>query len=178
MNEKPRFAIHRAGALNLQALACLVLLSLPASAGDPLHNLLGCPVPDCIGKWCPDDYCPKKEPCVGVSLCFGCDDYCGKKAPCVCAPLRFCCDDYCEKCPPKVCSGPLCQFLKCGSSCRPRECENCQKLPCDAYAAKPVETQEHLIADGDDQLFDEPLPAQSQRLPPVIVRLPDFKLTK
>jgi hypothetical protein len=51
-------------------------------------------------------------------------------------------------------------------------------LPCDAYAAKPVETQEHLIADGEDQLVDEPLPAQPQPLPPVIVRALDVKLTK
>jgi hypothetical protein len=176
MDENARFAIARA--VTLQVIAYIMLLSLPASARDPHRNLLGCPVPDCIGKWCRDDYCPKQEPCVDVSLCFGCDDYRGKKAPCVCAPLRVRCDDYCKKCPPKVCRGPLGQYLRCGTSCQPRGCDNCQPLPCDACAANPVETQQALTADGENQLIDETLPAQPERLPPVIVRASDVKLTK
>jgi hypothetical protein len=178
MNENSRSAIHRAGTFSVQAIACLVLLSRPASAGDPRHYLPWCPAPDCIGKWCPDDYCPKKEPCVGVSLRFGCDDYCGKKAPCVCAPLRFCCDDYCKKCPPKVCSGPLGRYLRCGSSCRPRGCVHGQHLSCTASAANPVETQQPLTAHGENQLVEEPLLAQPLRLPSVNVHASDVKLTE
>jgi hypothetical protein len=132
MNDNSRVAVLRAGATYLQAIGCLVLLALPASAGDPLHDLLGCPVPGCIGKWCRADYCPKKEPCVCVPLRFGCDDYCGKTAPCVCAPLRFGCDDYRKKCLPKVCCVPHCQYLSCGptGACG---CADCDRLPCDAY---------------------------------------------
>jgi hypothetical protein len=51
-------------------------------------------------------------------------------------------------------------------------------LPCDACAANPVETQQSLTADGENQLIDETLPAQPERLPPVIVRASDVKLTK
>jgi hypothetical protein len=179
MDENARFAIARA--VTLQVIAYIMLLSLPASARDPHRNLLGCPVPDCIGKWCRDDYCPKQEPCVDVSLCFGCDDYRGKKAPCVCAPLSVRCDDYCKKCPPKVCRGPLGQYLRCGTSCQPRGCDNCQPLPCDGFVGNPVElqqplTQQPLIADGEDQRVAEPLPAQPKRFAPVIVRPLNVKL--
>ena len=96
------------------AATCL----LPTAwAGEPWHELLGPCVPDCIGKWCRDDYCPKKEPCVCVPLRFQCDDYCAKKQPCVCPKLCFTCDNYCKKCLPKVCSPPRCDVLKCGPSC-------------------------------------------------------------
>ena len=142
MDENARFAIARA--VTLQVIAYIMLLSLPASARDPHRNLLGCPVPDCIGKWCRDDYCPKREPCVDVSLCFGRDDYCIKKAPFVCAPLSLRCDDYCKKCPPKVCRAPLSQYLKCGSSCRSNGCANCQPLRRGGYVAKSGETQQPL----------------------------------
>lgn len=134
MNERPRIAIHDTGVLGLQSLALIILLSLPAPAGNPGYEKI-CPgrVPNCAGKMCCDDYCPKREPCVGVSLCFRCDDYCAKKVPCVRAPLCFGCDDYCKKCPPKVCNTPRCQFLKCGST----QCSNatCDELPCDALAS-------------------------------------------
>ena len=186
MDEKARLAIPRVGAVSLQAVACIIMLSLPASAGDPLHRLLGCPVPDCIGKWCRDDYCPKQDPCVDVSLCFGCDDYCGKKAPSVCVPLSLRCDDYCKKCPPKVCRAPLGQYSRCGSSCQPHDCDNCQQLPCDGFVGNPVElqqpltqqplNQQPLIADGEDQRVAEPLPAQPKRFAPVIVRPLNVKL--
>ena len=127
MNETCRFAVSLSC-----AIACLT-----ASAGNPFHRLLECqPVPDCIGRWCPDDYCSKKEPYVCVPLRFECDDYCSKKEPCVCVPLRFqcddycskkepcvrpglrfTCDDYCKKCIPKVRSSPRCDLLGCGSRC-------------------------------------------------------------
>jgi hypothetical protein len=174
MIEKPRLALHLAGAM----LAYVTLLSPPASAGGPLHHLFGCPVPDCIGKWCPDDYCSKKEPCVCIPLCFGCDDYCSKKPPCVCAPLCFGCDDYCKKCPPKACSGPLCQFLRCGSSRQPCGCAACAETACNASLVRSAEPEERLETDGDDPLADAPLPAKPQPIPPVIVRASDFKLTK
>lgn len=110
-----------------------ILYSSPTLAGDHLQSLLSDAVPDCIGKWCCPDYCPKQEPCVGVPLRFCCDDYCPKKAPCVCVPLAFCCDDYCAKCPPRVCSPPLREFLKCSPS---QGCAACATgISCDACTA-------------------------------------------
>jgi hypothetical protein len=196
MNQNHRFAIdrtgthraraNRAGALGLLAVAHLLLLTLPASAGDPLHNLFGCPgpVPDCIGRWCPDDYCAKKAPCVSVPLCFGCDDYCSKQASCVSVPLCFTCDDYCPKCPPKVCNGLLCQNLQCGVSGQSCSCANCDTLPCDGYVAnqaetnQQVETAEKSPGKNDESLVNEQSPAKAQRLPPVYVGASGFKLTK
>jgi hypothetical protein len=114
MNQQLRFVIVLAS-----GLCCS-----PAFAGDSWHRLIGGSVPDCVGKWCCDDYCGKREPCVCAPLSFCCDDYCPKKEPCVGAPLNFCCDDYRCKCLPRVCSPPLFEFLKCGppkcsASCAP-----------------------------------------------------------
>jgi hypothetical protein len=180
MNETPRSAISRAGVRSFPAVALVVLLSLPVSAGGPWDNLFRCPcpVPDCIGKWCPDDYCPKKEPCVCVPLRFGCDNYCGKKEPCVCVPLCFGCDDYCGKCPPKVCSGPLYRSLKCGPSGQCCGCAKCDESPCDAYTTNPLEIKRQLATDADHQLVNEQPPVRPKRFPTVMVQLPDFKLTK
>jgi hypothetical protein len=119
--------------LSLTILFTGILCCPPALAGDKLQRLVGDAVPDCVGKWCCPDYCPKQEPCVCVPLRFGCDDYCSKKEPCVCAPLAFCCDDYCAKCPPQVCSPLLCEFLKCSPA---QGCAACDTdIPCDACAA-------------------------------------------
>ena len=108
MNETRRFVVF---------LSCAISC-LTASAGNPLHRLFDCQgVPDCVGRWCPDDYCSKQEPCVCVPLRFQCDDYCSKKEPCICPGLHFTCDDYCKKCLPKVCSSPRCDVLNCGSRC-------------------------------------------------------------
>ena len=184
MNQNPRFAIDRAGALGWLAVAYLLLLTLPASAREPLHHLLGRPVPDCIGRWCQDDYCAKKAPSVCLPLYFGCDDYCGKQAPCVSAPLCFGCDDYCAKCPPKVCHGPLCQNLQCGPSRQPCGCTNCDTMPCEGYVAnqaesnQQVETAEKSPDENDESLVNEQSPAKAQRPPPVYVGASDFKLTK
>ncbi len=108
MNETCRLAVF---------LSC-VISCLTASAGNPFHRLLDCqPVPDCIGRWCPDDYCSKKEPCVRVPLCFQCDDYCSKKEPRVCPGLRLTCDDYCKKRLPIICPSPRCDVLNCAPRC-------------------------------------------------------------
>jgi hypothetical protein len=179
MSEKIRIAIDRPEAVSLQALAFLVLLSLPASARDPLHKLLGRPVPDYIGKWCPDDYCAKKEPCVTAPLCFGRDDYCSKKTPCVSAPLCFGCDDYRRKCPPNVFSRPQCQFLKCGTSCQPCGCATCaKKTPGSRPLVRTARVEKRVGTDNNDPSASRPIRAEPERIPPVIVRLPDFKLTK
>ena len=171
MNESRRTAIHRTLILSLLALAYLSLLPLPASAADPLHKLLGCSVPDCIGRWCPDDYCPKRQPCVGVSLCFGCDDYCAKKEPCVCTPLCFGCDDYCKKCLPKVCTTPRCQSLRCGAT----QCDRAasDEWPCDALAGTLLQPEKNLGGAA-------PAAAEhsSLRLPPVIVAKPRAAVMK
>jgi hypothetical protein len=112
MNRILRLAIVLSGSLGCST----------AIASDLFHCLGGCAVPDCVGKWCCPDYCPKPEPCVHVPLCCCCDDYCPKQEPCVCVPLMFCCDDYCPKCPPAACSRPSGEYLRCGG---PRCCSPC-----------------------------------------------------
>ena len=126
----------------------IVLLGIvccsPAFGNDLLHGLLGACVPDCIGKWCCDDYCPKKQPHICVSIDSCCDDYCSKKEPCVCAPLDFCCDDYLRKCLPRVCSPPMCGSLKCSSASGCVHCPTNNDQPCASdtktVAAKDVVT--------------------------------------
>ncbi|WP_146599186.1 hypothetical protein [Novipirellula aureliae] len=87
-------------------------------------------MPDCIGKWCPDDYCAKTEPCVRVPLCLQRDDYCPKTEPCVRVPLCFGPDDYEQKCLPKVCDSPRCDLLGdgLGSNCSGRGEISCDGL--------------------------------------------------
>jgi hypothetical protein len=52
---------------------------------------------------CPDNYCPKPQPCVPGAPWGCCDDYCPKPMPCA-QPLRYCGpDDYCPK--------PCCLYL-------------------------------------------------------------------
>lgn len=102
--------------LNVQPVALVfitMLLITSGNAGEPFRKFLGCPVPDCIGKWCCDDYQGKSLPCIKVPLCFGCDNYCRKTIPRVCTPLCFTCDDYCRKCQPSVCRPPLISTLRC-----------------------------------------------------------------
>lgn len=99
----------------LVAVSMTACLTSPSLAGGFWHQLFasGCGVPDCIGKYCCDDYVPKRLPCVDVPLCFGCDDYCPKRLPCVDVPLCFGCDDYHPKCQPTI-QCPTCRDLKCG----------------------------------------------------------------
>jgi hypothetical protein len=56
---------------------------------------------DCCQRpcWCPDDYVPKRMPCVcPPKYCGRCDDYCPKSEPCIRPPCYCgCCDDYCPK---------------------------------------------------------------------------------
>lgn len=109
--------------LSLAIVLAGCLFCSPVMAGDGLHPFVGCGVPDCIGKWCCPDYCPKQPPCVCVPLDCCCDDYCPKRPPSVCVPLDCCCcDDYCRKRPPQACFPPLCRFLKCGP---PSGCASC-----------------------------------------------------
>ena len=108
-----------------------LLLVTNANAGEPCRKFLGCPVPDCIGKWCCDDYKSKCLPCVKVPLCFACDDYCRKPMPRVCAPLCFTCDDYCKKCQPPVCRPPLLSTLRCVSDRPSCGCTTCSSGRCD-----------------------------------------------
>ncbi len=103
------------------ALLTLIIVCSPTFAGNLWSVLIPAPVPDCVGTWVGDDYCAKKQPCVGASLGFGCDDYCAKKEPCVRAPLRFGYNDYCAKRLPQVCfrgGGNLnCRRLQARASC-------------------------------------------------------------
>jgi len=109
----------------------VILLATSAKAGEPCRKFLGCPVPDCIGKWCCDDYQSKCLPCVKVPLCFGCDNYCRKSLPRICAPLCFTCDDYCRKCQPPVCRPPLLATLQCAPQRASGRCSACATAVCD-----------------------------------------------
>ena len=120
--------------LNMHAVAlvfAMLLLVTNINAAEPCRKFLGCPVPDCIGKWCCDDYRSKRLPCVKVPLCFGCDDYCRKSMPRVCTPLCFTCDDYCKKCQPPVCRPPLLSTLRCVSGREACGCATCSPSSCD-----------------------------------------------
>ena len=142
-----------------------VVLVTNLNAGEPCRKFLGCTVPDCIGKWCCDDYKPKCLPCVKVPLCFGCDDYCRKSMPRVCTPLCFTCDDYCKKCQPPACRPPLLSTLQCvperrRSGCATSASNNCDngvltnnesRLPriARAVGAEPVGAKSKAIETGE-----------------------------
>lgn len=133
------------------AVMFTALLLTTANAGEPCRKFLGCPVPDCIGKWCCDDYRAKCLPCVKVPLCFGCDDYCRKTMPRVCTPLCFTCDDYCKKCQPPVCRPPLLNVLRCVPEPGACGCTPCRTGGCDQANATPVTvTLPQLAQSGSD----------------------------
>jgi hypothetical protein len=75
-------------------------------------------VPDCVQKYCCDDYCPKSMPCAKPARPGCCDKYCGKPLPCTREICCFGCDDYDVKCTPVV----ICPCLKLscprGSDCQ------------------------------------------------------------
>lgn len=128
----------------MKKLGCVLLLAAfmgcttTASAGNPLDGLFGLHVPDtadCVGKWCPDDYCPKPEPCADSKLRFLCDDYCPKPAPCVRSQLCFTFDNFRRKCLPKICFAPRCADL----SCQPGKCGSCADPTC--HQPTPAESQ-------------------------------------
>jgi hypothetical protein len=115
--------------------ALLVAACPPARADEPRPLFDGCNwwFPKLCAEWrarhcwCPDDYCPKKLPCVPCTPRGCVDDYCPKKLPCVPCNPRGCVDDYCPKtCP--IWLGPLCQpWYTCGP---PEPCgAPCQKCP-------------------------------------------------
>jgi hypothetical protein len=175
MSEKLRFVILLAGAM------CSLTT---ASAGEPCRKLFGCPVPDCIGKWCCDDYRPKNEPCVCVPLRFGCDDYCAKKVPCVRAPLCFGCDDYRKKCLPKVCTKPLYQFLRCGPSRVQCGCGDCGGSTCDGSLASNVKVERATAGSATERIaaraeqVDDRAIEKPGRLHPVYIGQLPFELTE
>jgi len=123
-----------------------LLLVTNANAGEPCRKFLGCPVPDCIGKWCCDDYKSKCPPCVKVPLCFGCDEYCRKSMPRVCTPLCFTRDDYCKKCQPPVCRPPLLNTLRCVSESRACGCNTGSPSCCDQVIVTGSRLTAPLIA--------------------------------
>ena len=161
----------------------VMLLANSAQAGEPCLRFLGCPVPDCIGKWCCDDYRAKCLPCVKVPLCFGCDDYCRKSLPRVCAPLCFTCDDYCKKCQPPVCRPPLLGTLRCvperaSHGCNASSSEHCDqvrvtgKLVHGPLVATVNAANEVISIDSPDKA-DEPVrdPDVQENPKPVIIEL-------
>ena len=104
------------GVIALLAAACLGAAISAATAGQPLWKLphVGPRVPDCIGKYCCDDYHRKPLPCPPPKVCLECPDYCGKPLPCVPPVKAFCCDDFCPKPLPPLCCGPI-QPLHCAA---------------------------------------------------------------
>lgn len=128
------------------AVALVLVSLLPATAlqaGEPFCRILGCPVPDCIGKWCCDDYRPKCPPCIKVPLCFECDDYCSKRMPKVCVGICFGCDDYCKKCLPPVCKPPLLHALRCFPSKSPCRCSKAESA-CPPVVTRPTKPSADL----------------------------------
>lgn len=121
------------------ALVLTCVLGCPSvKASDPLQRFSGCvEVPNCIGRWCPDDYCPKQAPFVGVALRFGCDDYCKKRLPCACGELDFTCDNYCKKLAPKVCCAIRQESMRGGPRCGLQVAENSAR----PEARKPADVQ-------------------------------------
>ena len=78
-------------------------------------------VPDCVRKYCCDDYCSKIVPCTRGVKTKCCDNYSGKPTPCV-REVCTVCNDYCSKCSPKV-SCPA-RDLKCNDGYASERCES------------------------------------------------------
>ncbi len=93
----------------LAGLASLIIASsLTASsltAGEPVrYSPFTWSWPNCVGKFCPDDFCPKPLPCARGVKCFQCPDYCAKPLPCFLpGKTSYVCDDYCRKSLPPTC---------------------------------------------------------------------------
>jgi hypothetical protein len=121
-------------------LAVMAMASASAHAQEGWRDLKsGLCIPDCVRKWCCDDYCSKPLPCRVNVQCFGCDTYDCKKLPC---PRNVSCfrrDDYCPK--PYPCfSCPTSPFLKCTPASQGR------KAPT-AAASTPVAKEGQAVRD-------------------------------
>ncbi len=91
-------------------IACLLTLGATSQllGGEPLLKLphwLGC-WPDCVGRFCCDDYRSKPLPCLHRGVCLECDDYCRKPLPCAQPIKPLCFSDYCPKPLPWTCRLP------------------------------------------------------------------------
>ena len=87
----------------LGSLFMLLLFASNAQA-DACHSTLiwgKTYVPECVRKYCCDDYRPKTVPCTRGVKTKCCDHYCGKPIPCV-REVCTVCNDYRAKCQPKV----------------------------------------------------------------------------
>jgi len=93
--------------------------ALRVSSRGPLAQAIGdqrccaqCAAQPC---WCPDDYCPKPQPCVPCpNYCVCPDTYCPKPQPCVPCP-NYCVypDTYCPKPAPNLCIPLNREFQRC-----------------------------------------------------------------
>jgi hypothetical protein len=88
----------------MRLLPLTVLFLACSTANLASGGVFGCKVdvPDCIGKYCCDDYCGKPLPSTRGVCCFGCNDYCGKPLPSARGVCCFGCNDSCKKCLPQV----------------------------------------------------------------------------
>ena len=106
----------------MRSIGFLVLLVLSAGllgraeAAGPSWWPWPCHGPHC--PTCPDDYCPKRLPCVCPEKCHGANDYCPKPLPAVCPVKCFLKNDYCPKdsCIPIPCCWPA--WYTCGGGCK------------------------------------------------------------
>jgi len=102
--------IHPRSVMNVKNLLIAITftagMTSQLSAFEPIVKLSGhwkC-WPDCVGKYCCDDYRPKPKPCAVGVKCFDCPDYCPKPFPCSTpGKASFCCDDFCRKPLPPHC---------------------------------------------------------------------------
>ena len=113
---RPPIATHR----RIVFAIVILLAAFPHAASDHTtagEQLLKLPpvskcVPDCVGKYCCDDYHRKPLPCTKTIECFTCPDYCRKPLPCIPPVKCFDCPDYCPKpLPPIYC--PPTKDLRC-----------------------------------------------------------------
>ncbi len=146
--------------MNLKKLIIVFVVATAAmshaNAFEPLSLLHGHSKcwPDCVGKFCCDDYCAKPLPCLPLGKTrFDCDDYCRKPIPCQPAgKTTTFCDEYCRKPLP-----PVCYAGGKNLSCIPNRLP-----PIDSYVPnKLAESTSRLETTGGEQL--EVTPASSSR---------------
>ena len=97
-----------------------------AGAGDFWQGLLNGTAcwPDCVGKYCCDDYVAKCPPYPRPVCCFQCNDYC-RKCPPLSKPVNcFTSNDYCRK---------LFRFW-----CPPNQDRKCLPDPCSSQPSAPT----------------------------------------
>lgn len=138
-------------AMKLPITLTIALLTLAqAQAFEPFAWLSGhtrCR-PNCVGKFCCDDYDGKPLPCAVGANCFECADYCAKPRPCLPAGNSFCCDDFCPKPLPPIC------------------CANAKQLRCVPNRLPPIGPSTPKQATLSERVGVQVIPVTSSRRVP------------